>query len=400
MALKDSLAAWWQRLDPKHRQNLVRTGIAFGGVALILGAYFGTGQQKKVVQPAKQVNVINVGEKRLEDDVRAQVEKQRQATEAAQKAADTKIEEQAKTLDETQAELKAIQTALDGLSAPKGTHETGSDADRTSLPPPPWPEQWNSAQPVKANLGGNGQPIPVQPELVGDIGSQVIEPPKGDAKKKETRKFFLPVSFMSAKLLTGLKAKTIETARNDPEPMLLRVQAPAILPNEVRAELQGCLVVANGFGSLASERIETKLVSLNCFDYDGRAVIDADLKGIVVDKDGVKGLAGHVVSKAGATMARAVMAGAFQGAGQALAQTSQTVSTSALGATQTVQPGEIGKSALGQGLAAGANEIAKVYLDLVRQSAPVVEHGPDTDCTVVVTEGVWLEIKDSEQTGG
>jgi conjugal transfer pilus assembly protein TraB len=157
------------------------------------------------------------------------------------------------------------------------------------------------------------------------------------------------------------------------------------------------LVVANGFGSLASERVEARLVSLSCMDYDNHIAIQADVKGIVVDKDGVKGLAAHPVSKAGANMARAAIAAAFQGAGNAIAQSTSTVSTSPLGTTQTLNTGEVGRAALGQGLAGGANEIAKVYLDLVRQSAPVLEVGPGKDVTVYITEGVWLELQDYEK---
>jgi len=396
MALKDTIKEKWDALDAKKRQNAVRAGIAAVGIVAIFGAYFVTGQQKKIPVPPKQVNVISVGENRLEDDVRAQVEKQRQADEAQKKETDAKLQVQDKTIEQAQAELKLIQSTLDGVKDGKSLPE--GDALGGNGKPPQWPDSWNGSQPRPAGMPVNGQPVaPIEPELIGDIGSTAGTPAKDDGKKKGGKKFYLPVSFMSAHLLTGLKAKTVETARNDPEPMLFRVQAPAVLPNEVRAELSGCLVVANGFGSLASERIEAKLVSLNCYDYDNNSIIDADLKGIIVDKDGVKGLAGHVVMKAGANMARAMVAGAFQGAGQVLSQSSQTVSTSPLGATQTIQPNQVGQAALGQGLASGAGEMAKVYLDLVKQSAPVIEHGPDTDCTVVVTEGVWLEVKDSEQ---
>jgi conjugal transfer pilus assembly protein TraB len=97
-------------------------------------------------------------------------------------------------------------------------------------------------------------------------------------------------------------------------------------------------------------------------------------------------------------MARAMLAGALQGAGQAFASSSTTQSVSALGTTNTISPSQVGRAALGQGLSAAASDASKVFLDLVKQSAPVVEHGPDTDCTVVLTEGTWLEVKDYDDT--
>jgi conjugal transfer pilus assembly protein TraB len=198
---------------------------------------------------------------------------------------------------------------------------------------------------------------------------------------------------MPAKLLTGLKAKTVESARGDPEPILLRVQAPAQLPNEIRAQLQGCLVVAHGYGSLASERVEARLVSLNCFDLKGKSVVEADVTGIIIDSDGVKGLAGHPVSKMGTNLARLAFAAAIEGAGSAFSDRATTTSVSALGQTQSIDPGQIGKVAAGEGVQSAASEYGKIIADLVRQQAPVIEVGPTKDVTVVLTEGAWLELK-------
>lgn len=401
MDLKERAREWWEKLEPKQRQRAVQVGIAVVGISAAVAMYYTTGQSKKIPPPPKQVSVIQVGENRLQDDIRAQVEKQRQTAEAAQKQTDEKLAQQGKSQEEISSKLQSIDSALKALNGGKEL-PPGAAPGEGPIGAPNWPEAWGNGQvqarPAVAGVNPGPPPAPIEPQLVGAI-AELSGPsgPESDAgKKKAGKKYFLPVSFMPAKLLTGLKAKTVETARNDPEPMLLRVQAPAVLPNEVREELQGCFVVANGFGSLASERVEAKVVSLNCVDFAGHSVIEADVTGILVDKDGVKGLAGHVVMKAGANMARAMVASAFQGAGQALSTSSQTVSTSPLGATQTIQPNEVGKAALGQGLAGGAAEISKVYLDLVRQSAPVVEHGADTDCTVVITQGAWLEVKSYE----
>lgn len=397
MDLKGQLRERWAKLDGKQRERTVKLVIGVVGISVAMMAYFATGQDKKVPPPAKApAAVINVGEGRMEDDVRAQVEKQRQAQVEYEKKNAEKEAADRQKLEDMKAQLTAINGTLDGMSK-GGAPGQGKPAAGGPGNPPQWPDQWQPGAPGApggAPGAGGVPPVPVVKELVGGIGTMTGGPSPDAGKKKAVKKFYLPVGFMPAKLLTGLKAKTVETARNDPEPMLLRVQAPAVLPNEVRAALKGCFVVANGFGSLAAERIEARLVSLNCVDFDDHSVIEAEVKGILVDKDGVKGLAAHIVSKAGTVMARALIAGAFQGAGQALSQSSSTQSVSALGSTTAIQPSQIGNAALGNGLASSANEMSKVFLDLVRQSAPVAEHGADTDCSVFMTEGVWLEIKD------
>jgi len=392
--LKDGLMARWQALAPQQRSQLMKAGIVAALLAVLGAGYYLTDQDKKKPPPAQHVSLINVGDQRLQDDLRAQVERERQEQRNRNDQQEKELQDTQKQIQATQAQLSTIASALQQLNG-----ATDGAAATKSAPVPEWPAQWQQGGTAPAGkTTALTQPDlpPAEPQMIGDIGALKIERPAADSKKKANHKYFLPVSFMPAKLLTGLKAKTVENASKSPEPMLLRVQAPAVLPNEVRAQLKGCFVVANGFGSLSSERVEAQLVSLSCVDYDDHEAIEADIKGIVVDKDGVKGLAGHPVSKAGANMARAALAAAFQGAGQALAQSGTTTSTSALGSTQTLNTNEIGKAALGQGLAGGASEMAKVYLELVRQSAPVIEVGPSKDVAVLITEGVWLEIKSYE----
>jgi len=118
----------------------------------------------------------------------------------------------------------------------------------------------------------------------------------------------------------------------------------------VRAELEGCFVIAHGFGSLASERVEARLVSLSCLDYEGRSVIEQEITGVVVDQDGVKGLAGRPVTKMGANLARLFVAGLVQGGAQAFQQSALTTSVSALGQTQTINGDQLATAAAGRGI--------------------------------------------------
>jgi hypothetical protein len=55
---------------------------------------------------------------------------------------------------------------------------------------------------------------------------------------------------MKARLLTGIDALASRDATSNPE-IIARVQAPAVLPNEVKANLAGCFVIGNATGSLA-----------------------------------------------------------------------------------------------------------------------------------------------------
>jgi conjugal transfer pilus assembly protein TraB len=217
--------------------------------------------------------------------------------------------------------------------------------------------------------------------------------PKGDAKKKG-RTVYLPPSFMEANLLTGFDAATSGTSKNSPEPLLLRIKTPAVLPNDIKAELSGCFVVAEAVGRLDKERADVRLVSLSCLSNEGKAVIDAQVKGFVTDADSKVGLSGRVVSRMGAATVRAIVAGLFEGTGDALKASATTTSTSALGSTSTIDGSQVGKSALGTGLSQGSQTMSDFYLDLVKQTTPVIEVSAAKKITVIISEGKELEIRD------
>jgi conjugal transfer pilus assembly protein TraB len=400
---------WYAGLPAAKRLNLIKgigIAVAIGLLWLAYGASRNTEKPKKD-QATKDVTTVSLGDSRLEDDIRAQFERDRQDM-VSQSSQQTKVQnEQAAELTAQQKQLELMRQALESMNG-------NAPARTRGKAPPDDPEEWANAPTVSGERLNRtasvnaAPPAPPPPPLqfVGDIGvvaDPVMAAQRGTApstaakpadSKKNGRRFFLPTSFMPAKLLTGLKAKTVESAKEDPEPMLLRIQAPAVLPNEVRAQLQGCFVIAHGYGSLASERVESRLVSLSCVDYEGRSVIEEEIKGILVDQDGVKGLAGHPVTKMGANLSRMFVAGLVEGAGDALNAATATTSISPLGQTSTIDTSQLGKAGVGKGISTAAGELSKIYAELVRQSSPVIEVGPSKSVSVLITEGVWLEVKD------
>ena len=198
---------------------------------------------------------------------------------------------------------------------------------------------------------------------------------------------------MKARLLTGIDALASRDATSNPEPLIARVQAPAVLPNDVKANLAGCFVVGNATGSLAKERVEVQLVSLSCVDFDERSVVDQPIKGFFVDTDGKKGLSGKVVTRAGAALARTFIAGTISGISQSIEGTFGSTATSALGNVRTLDPGDAARSGIAGGLGKSSDKLADFYLDLARQAGPIVEVGAAKDVVVVIQEGVTLEIK-------
>ncbi len=269
------------------------------------------------------------------------------------------------------------------------------------FPPPPGqlsPEQSGQQLPLAPGVtpSGSARMQHQEKKTIGEI-TVMSNPTKTEPQKKNERTVYLPPSFMSAILLTGLDAGTSNNGKSNPDPVLLRVQTPAVLPNDVKANLSGCFVVGEGQGRLDKERVDVRLVSLSCLTKEGSAVIDTQVKGFVTDADAKTGLAGHVVSRMGASVARTLIAGMFQGAGEMLKTQSSSTMTSGLGSVSSVDPSKVGSYALGSGMSAGSQRLADFYLTLARQATPVIEANADKHVTVVISEGKELVIKDLKQ---
>ena len=271
------------------------------------------------------------------------------------------------------------------------------NGDIPAFPPPPEgiPDTIIATPP----LPPSAPPAPPVEKVVGAIGSATspvlakgAEGTAADSKKKN-RTIYLPPGFMKARLLTGVDALASRDATSNPEPIIARVQAPAVLPNDVKANLSGCFVIGNATGSLAKERVEVQLVSLSCVDFDEHSVVDQPVKGFFVDADGKKGLSGRVVTRAGAALARSFIAGTISGISQTVENTFGETSTSALGTVRSLDAGDAAKTGIAGGLSKSSDKLTDFYLDLARQAGPIVEVGAAKDVVVVIQEGVALEIK-------
>jgi conjugal transfer pilus assembly protein TraB len=279
------------------------------------------------------------------------------------------------------------------------TADQVANTKKTELPPPP-DEQGEQSFPLPLRPDGRpATPAPpkIEPQMIGEI--TVLSNPTatindGQNLKKKGRTVYLPPSFMEAKLLTGFDASTSGKGKNNPEPLLLRIQTPAVLPNDIKANLKGCFVIAEAVGRLDKERADVRLVSLSCLSNEDSAIIDTPIKGFVTDSDSKVGLSGRVVSRMGAATARTIVAGFFGGMGDMLKSAATTQSTSALGTTTSVDASQIAKYSIGGGISEGTQTLHDFYLTLAKQATPVIEVGANKKITVIISEGKELAIRE------
>ncbi|MEM2073603.1 MAG: TraB/VirB10 family protein [Nitrososphaeria archaeon] len=391
--IKEKLKAKWESFNSETKRKVVLgAGVAIVGLGLFV-LFSGKGKNTQVFhnKTANQT-VAKAQIEAFETDLLRKSEYQELKL---------AIEAMKKEQEETKQKLESMEKEKKEIEA-KGKDFVGGLPPTPPPPPPPPPpptppSQVSSPQeppkPVITKLESGIEFVGSETKKKGEVGGEVKEK---EVEVKDKKKYLLLPSFMEATLLSGLDAPAISKGEAHPVPVLLRVKTPAILPNRVKANLKGCFVIAEGLGNLATERADLRLVSLSCIDYQGRAVIDQKIKGFVVDNDGKIGLRGRVVSKMGSVIARSLLAGLLSGFGSSIASQAQSVSISPSGTLTTIEPGKALQAGLGTGIQNSLQEIARFYLDLAKQTIPVIEVLPTRNVTVIISEGVELQLKDLE----
>ncbi|MCU0842957.1 MAG: TraB/VirB10 family protein [Thiobacillaceae bacterium] len=321
-----------------------------------------------------------------------------------------RLERSVSELNELMKRQEAEKLAASRLPAQLPAHLSGFPPGLPSgipaLPPPPplAPTRPASVVPLPPPTSVPGQPAPVGvpaplPERgieSGEMGmAPDARPPSAvDAGKEKpaakTPGTYLPAgSFVRAVLLAGLNAPTGGQAQSNPHPVLLRLVDHAQLPNQFRLKTKDCLIVGSGYGDLSSERAYIRTESLSCVSASGEA-LDLPIKGYVAGEDGKAGVMGRLITKQGQVLANALIAGIGSGLGQAFQQSASTTSTSPLGSTSTVKPGEELKAGISSGVGKAMDRLAQYYISLAEKLYPVVEVDAGRLVDVVITKGAML----------
>ena len=397
--------AVWRKLSPANKRRLVMGAIVTALIVAALAGYKvkygdkGENEGRKAAPGGEGEQVISMKPELIEKSLYT-------------RALDM-VEEQDREIGKLKERIEALKSRPARVVV-----------ERPPAPPvPPPPADIKKPEPRKKEeqRGLLGQLVPPGPKQPGPGSSAVPPPPekeavqlvggikvtknvekakaarkkKGDKKKAE---IYLPPSFMEATLLSGVAAPTTQAAKGNPLPVLLRIKDLAVLPNKVKANLKGCFAIGEATGNLADERVHIRLLTLSCVAKNGKAVIDQAVKGFVVDGDGKVGLAGRVVAKMGIHIARSALVGFLAGFGDAAeAAASDRTFSPVLGTTTQIwtetDTRSMVKSGIGKGVSTAAKELQKFYLQLAEQTLPVIEVGSTKTVTLVISEGVSLEIK-------
>ena len=307
-----------------------------------------------------------------------------------------------------------------GTAAPPPSRRSPAPAAPGTPGTPSGPEDSEEGRqsPFPRQPGGGGGSLPGTPgpdPRAGTPGNdtgklRVITPRSLAGQRSQTASTekvgWLPSgSIIPARLLTGVDASTM-AGQQMPYPVLIRLTDSAILPNDLRMNLESCVVTGAAVGDLASERVNIRTEGLSCLlkRGGGLVTIDGDFKAHIIGEDGRLGIRGRVVQKEGQLIARTMVAGFLGGISEAFRpRISYTPMQLGGGDTNnnSFSPPPIQDALTAAGLSGvgkSMDSLASYYMTLARQTAPIIEIPSGVTVDIVVLKGLPLRWRASAAT--
>lgn len=411
VGLKTKLKARFERLDSKRKRMVVLAGVgsvAFAIIVLISSITPDTRGQTSNNSRSKEerragpnllsMSSASMGLESVSQDVNAaRGEMTEQRSEIDQLKAELEElknrppNESATELTPDQA-LASMRSTIEEspvyLNAPAGTTFNSS---RPGVAPQAAQQQPQQSQGMQQNPGNRPMPGGQQQQALPEAPTMRVVRGKPTAVTAAPvaapiPDVYIPTgSIMSGVLLNGLDAPTGRGASSQPIPVVIRLKHEAILPSRYRSDVREAFVLASGYGDLSSERAYLRAEQLSMILRNGR-VVDIPIKMSAIGDDGKTGIRGNVVSKQGALIAKALMAGTADGVSRAFGGNSNFSS----GRSELPESRDLIVGGLGGGASSALDRVASYFLQQAEAMYPVVEIAGGREVSFILLEGTDL----------
>ena len=210
-------------------------------------------------------------------------------------------------------------------------------------------------------------------------------------------------SYAEAVVLAGADASAGVQSQGDPRPVLLRLTSPAygaaVDGTAETTDVEGCTITGAAYGDLSSEKVYVRLQTMACAGEAAGTVIETPVSGFIAG-GGKAGVRGAVVSREGALVQRAFLAGLFSGFGESASQAFRPQAVLAGGGTASfanTDLDDIGRAGIGSGAGTAGQEIGDYLIRRAEQYQPVIQLAAGTAVTVVFLEGAWIDGQQNQE---
>jgi len=231
-----------------------------------------------------------------------------------------------------------------------------------------------------------------RPGAGGRSGAALV----ADAVAKPVSAWLPAGAHAQAVVLAGVDASAGVSSQGDPRPVLMRITGPAWTAAEdgtaMRVDVDGCTVTGAAHGDLSSEKVYVRFRTMTCAGPASGTVVETEVAGFVAGS-GKTGVRGPVVSREGALVEKAFLAGVVSGLGQGVsgAFAPQAVATGTGAAVANTSLSDIGRAGLGAGASSAGQKVADYMIRRAEQYQPVVQLQAGTRVTLVFLEGARID---------
>ena len=204
-------------------------------------------------------------------------------------------------------------------------------------------------------------------------------------------------AYAEAVVLAGVDASAGVSSQGDPRPVLFRLtgraRSAAAEGIAMEADVEGCTLTGAAYGDLSSEKVYVRLQTMTCAGSEAGTVIETKVTGFVAG-GGKAGVRGPVVSREGALVEKAFLAGLVSGAGETAANVLQAPA----GTEDAASLGDLGRAGLGAGAGSAGRRVADYLIRRAEQYQPVIQLQTGTRVTVVFIEGTRIDGRDEKKS--
>lgn len=211
---------------------------------------------------------------------------------------------------------------------------------------------------------------------------------QADAAQATARAPFIPpLGFVEATLLNGVDALVGGQAT----PALARISGNYTTAMNTTVNLDGCIVMVEFNGNIATERAIGKPARMTCVYPDGGAAT-YDLSGYVVDaEDGVIGVPGLLYEGDPTRIAASIVADFLAGVGNIVAQNQTSTQTSAqTGVSTRTITGDQGRAEIAGGVDKAFTSIRDYLKERVDRTTPFIRLDAQRTVNLVILNGQEL----------
>ena len=248
-------------------------------------------------------------------------------------------------------------------------------------------------------------------ELEREPQSSAADPRNGaelvaDAVAKPVSSWLPAGAHAEAVVLAGVDASAGVSSQGDPRPVLMRITGPAwtAAPSgsgdgtALQVDVDGCTVTGAAHGDLSSEKVYVRFRTMTCAGPEPGTVVETEVAGFVAGS-GKTGVRGPVVSREGALVEKAFLAGMVSGVGQGVSQAfqPQAVATGTGATVANSALSDIGRAGLGAGASSAGQKVADYMIRRAEQYQPVIQLQAGTKVTLVFLEGARIDGRPATQ---